>query len=294
MATSEFPQATRANQKFIGTAMKAPLLSAEHEHELARRWREQGDEAALKELVTAYMRLAIAAALRFRHYGLPVGDLVQEGNVGLMMAAARFEPERNVRFSTYASWWVRSSIQDFILRNWSIVRNGTTAAHKSLFFNLRRLRAKIETDVDGPLSQESKRRIARELRVKLADVEIMESRLSAQDSSLNAVVGEQGEAERQDFLPDERPNPEDVVLEMRDAETRAAWLNEALNSLTPRERTIIGRRRLQDEGVTLAVLGEELGISKERVRQIEQQAMVKLRTAIVDQAGDPVAAGLIS
>ncbi len=294
MATSEFPQANRANQRFIGAAMKAPLLSAEHELDLARRWRDDGDEAALQELVTAYMRLAIAAALRFRHYGLPVGDLVQEGNVGLMMAAARFEPERNVRFSTYASWWVRSAIQDYILRNWSIVRNGTTAAHKSLFFNLRRLRAKIETDVDGPLSPESKRRIARELRVKLADVDIMESRLSAQDSSLNAVVGEQGEAERQDFLPDERPNPEDVVLAMRDAETRAAWLNEALNSLSPRERTIIGRRRLQDEGVTLAVLGEELGISKERVRQIEQQAMVKLRAAIVDQAGDPVAAGLIS
>ena len=184
----------RAERRFFTDAINAPLLTREHEHELATRWRDDDDEAALHEIVFAYSRLVISTAMRFRNYGLPVADLVQEGCIGLLQAAARFEPERNVRFSTYASWWIRAAMQDFVLRNWSIVRTGTTAAQKSLFFNFRRLRAKIGR-VDGPLRREGRERIASELRVHLRDVELMEGRLSASDQSLNAPIGENGEGE---------------------------------------------------------------------------------------------------
>ena len=165
MAINETLELQRGAQRYIRDAMRAPLLDAPHERELARRWREAGDEAALHELTRAYLRLVVAMAGRFRHYGLPMSDLVQEGNVGLMMAAARFEPAREVRFSTYASWWIRSSIQDFVLRNWSIVRTGTTSAQKSLFFNLRRLRAKIGDIGDAGIAPDNRALIARTLGV---------------------------------------------------------------------------------------------------------------------------------
>src|SRR3954469_4544016 len=171
MAHIDDPETQRANLTFIKASMREPLLSRDHEFDLARSWREKGKEDALHELVRAYTRLVVSTASRFRNYGLPMGDLVQEGNVGLMQAAARFEPHREVRFSTYAAWWIRSAMQDYILRNWSIVRTGTTAAQKSLFFNLRRLRAKID-DVSGrPLSLEGKQKIARELNVEVSEVE---------------------------------------------------------------------------------------------------------------------------
>lgn len=286
MAFIDTPETQKANRRFIKAAMKAPLLSREHEHDLAKRWRFDNDEAALHELVSAYMRLVISTAARFRSYGLPMGDLVQEGNIGLMQAAARFDPDREVRFSTYASWWIRSAIQDFILRNWSIVRTGTTAAQKSLFFNLRRLRAMIAGG-DLQLNHEGRQFIANELSVGLHEVEAMEVRLSANDRSLNATVGEDGDGEWQDFLEDERPGPEDVVTALRDGETRARWLNEALGALNEREQTIIRERRLGEETVTLEALGQRLGISKERVRQIEHQAMKKLRVSLERRVGDP-------
>src|SRR5882757_352931 len=184
------PETQRANLKFIKASMSEPLLSRETEFELARRWRQDHDEPSLHSLVRAYTRLVIATASRFRNYGLPIGDLVQEGNVGLMQAAARFEHDREVRFSTYAAWWIRSAMQDYVLRNWSIVRTGTTAAQKSLFFNLRRLRAKIEDFSGRPLTHEGRLKIAAELNVELTDVEAMEMRLGAADQSLNAPVGE--------------------------------------------------------------------------------------------------------
>lgn len=174
------------DRSFVRKAMKAPMLEAEHELNLARRWRDHDDERALHELTTAYMRLVISMASKFRHYGLPLADLVQEGNVGLMQAAARFEPSREVRFSTYAAWWIRSSIQDYVLRNWSIVRTGTTAAQKSLFFNLRRLRAKIDDTGDAVMTAENKKWVSEHLGVPERDVETMASRLSASDRSLNA------------------------------------------------------------------------------------------------------------
>jgi RNA polymerase sigma-32 factor len=280
MAHIDDPETQRANLNFIKASMKEPLLSRDHEFDLARRWREDGDTVALHELVRAYTRLVVATAARFRNYGLPMGDLVQEGNVGLMQAAARFEPDREVRFSTYAAWWIRSAMQDYILRNWSIVRTGTTAAQKSLFFNLRRLRAKID-DVSGrPLSREGREKIARELKVEIGEVESMEMRLAAADQSLNAPISDGGEDDWQDFLPDSRPNPEDVVIGLRDNETRSRWLGEALRELSPRERTIIHQRRLREQGATLEELGRELGVSKERVRQLEHRAMLKLRESM--------------
>ena len=294
MAFIDTPETQRANRRFIQAAMRAPLLDPQHELDLARRWRDNADEEALHELTGAYMRLVISTAGRFRNYGLPMGDLVQEGNIGLMQAAARFEPDREVRFSTYATWWIRSAIQDFVLRNWSIVRTGTTAAQKSLFFNLRRLRAMIDDGGSAVLSPEGRQTIATKLGVETREVAMMESRLSASDRSLNAVVGEGGENEWQDFLADDRPLPEEVVLEARDAETRTLWLNRALSGLSPREMTIIRERRLVEEAVTLEELGRRLGISKERVRQIEHQALKKLKTALITEVADPVEAGLIS
>lgn len=277
----------RANMNYIKASMRTPILSREREFELARRWHEDRDERALHALVSSYARLVVATASRFRNYGLPMGDLVQEGNVGLMQAAARFEPDREVRFSTYAAWWIRSAMQDYILRNWSIVRTGTTAAHKSLFFNLRRLRAKIgAASSAGALSDQAKAWIANELRVAVHDVEIMETRLSTSDQSLNAPISDSGEDDWQEFLADTRPSPEDVVIGMRDGQTRSRWLAEALGELSPREQTIIRQRRLVDEGATLEELGRKLGVSKERVRQLEHRAMTKLRTSLLERAAN--------
>lgn len=280
MAHIDDPETQKANLNFIKASMKEPLLLRDHEFDLARKWREESEVAALHELVRAYTRLVVATAARFRNYGLPMGDLVQEGNVGLMQAASRFEPDREVRFSTYAAWWIRSAMQDYILRNWSIVRTGTTAAQKSLFFNLRRLRARIE-DVSGrPLTHEGRQKIARELNVGIDEVEAMETRLGAIDQSLNAPISEGGEDDWQDFLSDSRPSPEDVVIGLRDSETRSRWLADALRELSPRERTIISQRRLREEGATLEELGRELGVSKERVRQLEHRALLKLRASM--------------
>lgn len=282
MAHIDDPETQRANLTFIKASMREPLLSRDHEFELARNWREDGNESALHDLVRAYTRLVVSTASRFRNYGLPMGDLVQEGNVGLMQAAARFEPDREVRFSTYAAWWIRSAMQDYILRNWSIVRTGTTAAQKSLFFNLRRLRAKIEdASSNGALTQAGRLKIATELKVEVHEVEAMEMRLSGADQSLNAPISDSSEDDWQDFLADQRPSPEDVVIGMRDSNTRSKWLAEALGELSPRERTIIAQRRLRDDGATLEELGKELGVSKERVRQLEHRAMLKLKESMM-------------
>lgn len=279
MIIGDTAQAQNADRRFIRDAMAKPILSREREQELAHRWREGGDETALHELIGAYVRLVVSTATRFRHYGLPLGDLVQEGNIGLLLAAARFEPEREVRFSTYATWWIRSSIQDYVLRNWSIVRTGSTAMQKALFFNLRRLRAQI--DVGGEyLPFEARRRIAELLHVEVAEVESMELRLAANDRSLNIPVGEDGDSELLDHLADEGPDPEQLVRERHDAALRARWIAEAVANLSEREQTIINARRLSEEAATLESLGQRLGISKERVRQIEHQAIQKLRALL--------------
>ena len=278
-------------RQFIRTAMEAPFLAREEERGLAVRWKDERDERALHRLISAHMRLVIALAGRFRHYGLPMADLVQEGHVGLMEAAARFEPERDVRFSTYATWWIRASIQDYILRNWSIVRGGTSSAQKALFFNLRRLRARLSQGSESLSGTAMYREIATALKVSEGDVALMDSRLSGPDSSLNAplIEDESGSADRQDFLVSDAPLPDEMVSTSIDDERRVTWLNSALDVLSERELKIIRERRLQDDGATLEALGTKLGISKERVRQIETRALEKLRTALLETNADRAA-----
>jgi RNA polymerase sigma-32 factor len=278
----------QSDNSYIRYTMQQPLLEREHEVELATKWRNEGDDRAMHELVMAYARIVVSAASRYRYYGLSNGDLIQEGNIGLMQAAKRFDPDRGVRFSTYAAWWIRASIQDHILRNWSIVRTGTTAAHKSLFFKLRRLRARIGEADGGPLSHEGRQKIAETIGVTVADVTVMEQRLSGADGSLNAAVSQESEREAQDFLADVRPNPEQVVIELHDGEVLSRWLNDALSELSPRERLIIMKRRLQDDGATLEQLGGVLGVSKERVRQLEHRALKKLKKSLEEQSESPL------
>ncbi len=278
-------QMAGVGRQFVKAAMAARFLEREEERALAESWRSNGDEVALHELASAHMRLVIALAARFRHYGLPMADLIQEGHVGLLQAAARFEPEREVRFSTYATWWIRASIQDFVLRNWSIVRGGTSSAQKALFFNLRRLRAKMARE-GGASGASMFAEIAMAIGVTPADVELMNTRLSGPDLSLNAPVAEgdsSGQIERVEFLVDDKPLPDETVGEQIDADRRITWLNEALTVLTERELRIVRERRLAEEAATLEALGDRLGISKERVRQIESRAMEKLRRALVDR-----------
>ncbi|MBT9291145.1 RNA polymerase factor sigma-32 [Prosthecodimorpha staleyi] len=286
-------QAMSARRQFVKAAMAAPYLTREEEHDLAVRWRETQDQVALHRMTSAHMRLVIALASRFRHFGLSMSDLIQEGHVGLLEAAARFEPDRNVRFSTYATWWIRASMQDYILRNWSIVRGGTSSAQKALFFNLRRLRARLNRGVDQMPVESLFTEIAEAIGVSKADVELMNARLSGPDSSLNAPVVEAdgNGADRQDFLVCDKPLQDETVGERIDGERRVMWLRRALGVLSERELRIVRERRLEDEGATLEALGAKLGISKERVRQIENRALEKLRAALLHQEPDQAAFG---
>lgn len=278
-------------RNFIRAAMAAPYLERDEEHTLAQNWRDRRDQDSLNRMTVAHMRLVISMATKFRNYGLPIGDLIQEGHVGLMEAAARFEPERDVRFSTYATWWIRAAMQDYILRNWSIVRGGTSSAQKALFFNLRRLRARLAAGNDMLSNATIYREIATALGVPEGDVATMDSRLSAPDSSLNAPLsGEQDSLERMDFLVCDDPLPDEVVSYTIDVERRNIWLKDALGALNPRELRIIEERRLKDDGATLAELGEAMGISKERVRQLEARAMEKLKVALVERNPEFMAA----
>lgn len=270
-----------ADHRFADNAMKSPLLSRDHEQELARKWREMQDEDALHELTTAYIKLVIAIAAKFRHYGLPNSDLVQEGNLGLMLAAQKFDPARNVRFSTYAMWWVRAQMQDYVLRNWSIVRTSTSNSHKTLFFNLRRLRAQIGDRGEHSMSEENQKLVANQLGVSTRDVRYMSGRLQGADSSLNLKYAEDGGEEIQDLLADDGPTPEQIAMQNFDEEKQSAWLKEALHVLDEREALIISERRLSEDVATLGVLSERLSISRERVRQLEFRALKKLKEAFV-------------
>ncbi len=276
------------------TAMAAELLDAETELELARRWRDEGDEAALHRLVTAYMRLAISMAAKYRRYGAPMNDLTQEAGVGLMKAAEKFDPDRGVRFSTYAVWWIKASIQDYVMRNWSLVRTGSTSSQKSLFFNMRRVRARLEREMEADGRQmsgaEIRRRIAEDLGAPLRDVEMMEGRLAGSDFSLNAQqAGEEGR-EWMETLEDDSPNSEASVTRSRDLGTARNWIRDAMGSLTDREKMIITARKIEDQPETLESLGAKLGLSKERVRQLEAQALRKMRRHLEEKVGEEPAA----
>jgi RNA polymerase sigma-32 factor len=277
-------------RKFVKAAMDAPFLQRDEERELAVRWKDNRDEQALHRLASAHMRLVIALAARFRHYGLPMSDLVQEGHVGLLEAAARFEPEREVRFSTYATWWIRASIQDYILRNWSIVRGGTSSAQKALFFNLRRLRARLTRGGEDRIGDSIHQQIATTLGVSKADVALMDARLSGPDVSLNAPLLEDdggASSERMDFIPDDGPLQDETVGDSIDSDRRVKWLRAALGVLSERELRILRERRLAEEQATLESLGDVLGISKERVRQIENRALEKLKRALLERHPKP-------
>jgi len=268
-------------RRLIKAAMAAPYLEREEEHLLAIRWKEEKDVKALHGITKAHMRLVIAMAGKFRHFGLSMADLVQEGHVGLLEAAARFDPSRDVRFSTYASWWIRASMQDYILRNWSIVRGGTSSVQKALFFTLRRLLARLQRLGGDEPSEKIYRKVAAALHVTPAEVSRMDMRLAGGDTSLNTKLNGDSAAERIEFLVSEDPTPDQVVSETIDSERRAMWLSQALDTLNGRELKIVRERRLSEDGATLEALGASLGISKERVRQIETRALEKLRSALV-------------
>lgn len=266
-------------------AIKAKLLDPETELALARAWRDDRDEKALHRLTMAYMRLAISMAMRFKRYGVPVADLIQEAGVGLMKAADRFDPDRGVRFSTYAVWWIRASIQDHVMRNWSLVRTGSTSAQKSLFFNLRRVEAELERDArkanEDLDSHQLSERVATEIGVSLADVCMMQGRLSGGDFSLNALQNSDDEGrEWIDVLEDGAPEGAESFADTNDQEQAKLWIKEAIEQLTDREKLIIQRRKLTDDAETLETLGKVLGISKERVRQLEVAALGKMRRAL--------------
>ncbi len=273
---------------FLNKAMSAPYLSREEERELALLWKEKQDQEAMHCIAQAHMRLVISMSAKFRHYGLPIVDLIQEGNIGLMEAITRFDPERDVRFSTYAGWWIRASMQDYVLRNWSIVRGGTSSAQKALFFNLRRLRSRMAQGEERLSDDTVYQEIALAIGVSQADVAWMDSRLSGNDQSLNIHVNEaEGTGqERQDFLVSADPTPDVIVGDYIDGERRSHWINKALDSLNDREKYIIKSRKLCDECATLEELGRELGISKERVRQIENRSLEKMKQALLSMKSD--------
>ena len=284
VANGNYPD--QNDRRYISAAMDAPMLERDYEIALARRWRDEQDADALHEIVTAHIRLVVRIASKFKGYGLPIGDLIQEGNTGLLQAANRFDPDRNVRYSTYATWWILAAMQEYIVRNSSIVRIGTTPAQKSLFFNLRKLRARLTDNTAARMTEDDRQMIASELGVPLAAVERMESHFSRPDQSLNATVGESESDEFMDLLADESPSPEAIVGDLIDSETRTKWIRDAMKHLTPREREVITRRFLKDDKITLAEIGETFGVTKERIRQIEGKALSKLRDALQDKVTD--------
>ena len=269
----------------IREASRAPYLGRDEELKLAIRWKNDHDEQALHSLANAHMRLVISLAAKFRHYGLSLADLIQEGHIGLLEAASRFDPDRDVRFSTYATWWIRASMQDYILRNWSIVRGGTSSGQKALFFNLRRLRARLSRSAPELSGTALLVQIAEAMGVSQADVEVMNSRLSGSDVSLNMTLSdEEDSSERGDFLVDDHPLPDELVEVEIDTSRRLQMLSVALKNLSDRELNIVKKRKLKDEPETLEAVGAQLGISKERVRQLEARAMLKLKSALTDMA----------
>ena len=270
------------DQTLSRQARAAELLDAETEAALARAWRDHGDTAALHRLVTAYMRLAISMAAKFRRYGAPMNDLIQEASLGLMKAAEKFDPDRGVRFSTYAVWWIKASIQDYVMRNWSLVRTGSTSGQKALFFNLRRVQAKLarEAEAAGETldDHQLREKVAQEVGVTLAEVQMMEGRLAGMDASLNAPQASDDEGrEWIDILEDDAPQSSEIVEIAHDRAALRGWLAGALGSLNARERYIVAERRLRDAPRTLESLGAEMGLSKERIRQLEAAAYGKLR-----------------
>jgi RNA polymerase sigma-32 factor len=272
--------------RYLQEIRKFPMLSPEEELALSKRWRDHQDMEAAHKLVTSHLRLVAKIAMGYRGYGLPVGELISEGNVGMMQAVKRFDPDRGFRLATYAMWWIRAAIQEYILHSWSLVKMGTTAAQKKLFFNLRRLKGQMQAIDDGDLQPEQVAKIARMLDVPEQDVVSMNRRLAAPDHSLNATVRADSEGEWQDWLVDETESQEVTYAEREELSGRKALLSSALKSLNERERHILIERRLKDNPTTLEDLSQQYGISRERVRQIEVRAFEKLQKAMKAQIAE--------
>jgi len=270
--------------RYLQDIRKFPMLEADEEFMLAKSWREHHDTAAAHRLVTSHLRLVAKIAMGYRGYGLPVAELISEGNVGMMQAVKRFDPDRGFRLATYAMWWIRAAIQEYILHSWSLVKMGTTAAQKKLFFNLRKLKGQLQAIEDGDLPAETVTQIAEKLDVPEHDVVSMNRRLGSPDHSLNAPLRQDGEGEWQDWLVDERQSQEIALADQQELGKRRALLKEAMGQLNDRERHILTQRRLRDEPTTLEDLSQEYGISRERVRQIEVRAFEKLQKAIRNRA----------
>jgi RNA polymerase sigma-32 factor len=277
-------------QRYLSEIRKFPMLAADEEYMLAKRWKEHGDVDAVHKMVTSHLRLVAKIAMGYRGYGLPIAELISEGNVGMMQAVKRFEPEKGFRLSTYAMWWIRASIQEYILYSWSLVKMGTTAAQKKLFFNLRRLKGQIKEIDDGDLAPESVKQIATTLAVSEDDVVQMNRRMSGGDQSLNAPMRQDGEAEWQDWLVDDSDTQDIVVAEADELDHRRSMLEAAMATLTERERHIFTERRLRDDPVTLEDFSNDFGVSRERVRQIEVRAFEKVQRAIRNMATQDVIA----
>jgi len=273
-------------QRYLQEIRKFPMLAPEEEYMLAKRWKEHGDPEAAHKLVTSHLRLVAKIAMGYRGYGLPLSELISEGNVGMMQAVKRFDPDRGFRLATYAMWWIRASIQEYILHSWSLVKMGTTAAQKKLFFNLRKLKGQLQALEDGDLSPEHVKKIAEDLGVPESDVVSMNRRLGAPDHSLNAPLKADGEGEWQDWLVDEAPTQEAVLGERQELGIRRDLLEKAMKLLNDRERHILAERRLKENPTTLEDLSQKYGISRERVRQIEVRAFEKLQKAIKAAAAE--------
>jgi RNA polymerase sigma-32 factor len=272
--------------RYLQEIRKFPMLTSEEELSLSKSWRDNGDLEAAHKLVTSHLRLVAKIAMGYRGYGLPIGELVSEGNVGMMQAVKRFDPERGFRLATYAMWWIRAAIQEYILHSWSLVKMGTTAAQKKLFFNLRRLKGQMQAIEDGDLKPEQVAHIAHMLAVPEQDVVNMNRRLSAPDHSLNAPVRMDSEGEWQDWLVDESDSQETEIAEREELSDRKALLANALKTLNERERHILIERRLKDDATTLEDLSQQYRISRERVRQIEVRAFEKLQKSMKAQIAD--------
>jgi RNA polymerase sigma-32 factor len=282
MATPQVPTLTAESNltRYLQEIRKFPMLEAEQEYMLAKRWREHDDTDAAHQLVTSHLRLVAKIAMGYRGYGLPINEIISEGNVGLMQAVKRFDPERGFRLATYAMWWIRASIQEYILHSWSLVKIGTTAAQKKLFFNLRKVKGQLKAYEEGDLSPEHVSEIANRLNVSEDEVVSMNRRLAAPDNSLNAPLREEGEGEWMDWLVDTETDAETRLAEREEFDNRRAMLNKAMSALNERERHILTERRLKDNPTTLEDLSKVYGISRERVRQIEVRAFEKLQKAM--------------
>ena len=281
MATGFLPimAAEGGLSRYLDEIRKFPMLKPDEEYMLAKRWREHDDRDAAHKLVTSHLRLVAKIAMGYRGYGLPIGEVVSEGNVGLMQAVKRFEPEKGFRLATYAMWWIKASIQEYLLRSWSLVKMGTAANQKKLFFNLRKAKSKISALDEGDLRPDQVQQIATKLGVPAQDVIDMNRRLGG-DASLNAPLREEGEGEWQDWLVDEQSDQEVRLVESQESDNRLAALRDALGVLNPRERRIFEARRLSDDPITLEDLSDEFGVSRERVRQIEVRAFEKVQEAV--------------